>query len=144
VKENRDRVIDAMLTSVTFPVPTSLVLREVSEMVKERQTRGQEADTPEMREQMKTVASERVKLGLLMTEIIKQNNISSSEEKIREILAIESEGYDNPEEFIRWYLSDKQRRLQVESLALEHAIVELVFSQAKVTPVVKSINNLVG
>lgn len=144
MRENRDFVLSALQSAVTFDVPKSLVLRELEAMLKEMQERGQTMPSAEIAEQMKVTASERVSLGLLMAEVIKAHNLSPSEEKVKELLALEAEGYDEPEQFIQWYLSDKQRRQQVEGLALEHAIVDLVFAQAQVKPVSKSLDSLAG
>ncbi len=141
MKENRDRVLDALAQMVNFPVPQSLVYREVEAMLKEK---NGDRPSKEVFEQMKDLAGKRVSMGLLMAEIIKVHEVNASEDSIREILAIESEGYDDPEQFINWYLGDKQRRQQVEGVALEHAIVDLVFAKAQVTPLIRSIDSLAG
>lgn len=141
MRENRDRVLDALTTAVTFDVPQSLILRELEVLIKDASERGQAIPA---KEEAMNIARERVTIGLLMAEIIKQNDLSPSEEKIREVLEIEAGSYDDPEQFTAWYLSDKQRRQQVESVVLEHAIVDLVFAKAKVTPVVKSLESLAG
>jgi trigger factor len=144
MRENREFVLDALTSAVTFDVPKSLVFHEVESMLKEMHERGQGKPSSEVVEQMKATAGERVSMGLLMAEIIKKHNLTPSEDKVKELLALEADGYDEPEQFIQWYLNDKQRRQQVEGLALEHAIVELVFAQAKVTPVTKSLDSLAG
>lgn len=149
IKENKDVVMNALSASVSFSVPESLVVREsrmMAESMRDRmRQQGANPDQMPMNPEMfKADAEKRVLLGLLLGEVINKHQIKPSDEKVREILALEAEGYDDPEQFMTWYLSDRQRRMEVEGIALENAVVDFVMSQAKVTEVPKSLDALAG
>ena len=78
-------------------------------------------------------ATKRVKLGLIVGEIIKQNKITSDSEKVRARLDELASVYEQPEEVVNYYLSDEQRLSEIEQLVLEDTVIELVQASAKVT-----------
>ena len=109
------------------------------------QEQGAKVDPSLMQpENFREEAAKRVSLGLLLGEVVKANNLKADESVVRDILALEADSYDNPQQFIDWYLSDKQRRTEVEAIAIENAVVELVMSKAQVTEVAKALEELAG
>ena len=44
-----------------------------------------------------------------------------------------AQGYEDPNEVIKWYYSDANRVAEVEALALEDEVVKWIYTQAKVT-----------
>lgn len=147
IKQNKDNVMHALLAAVNFDTPKTLVERELRAMM--------DAMTKRMREQnmlasdlnpdnYREEATKRVSLGLLLGEVVRANELKADEATVREILAIEADSYDNPEQFIEWYLADQNRRSEVEAIAIENAVVDLVMSKAKVTEVSKPLAELAG
>ena len=147
IKQNKDNVMHALLAAANFDTPKTLVERELRAMM--------EAITKRMREQnmpandlnpdnYREEATKRVSLGLLLGEVVRANELKADEATVREILAIEADSYDNPEQFIEWYLGDQNRRAEVEAIAIENAVVDLVMSKAKVTEVSKPLAELAG
>jgi trigger factor len=114
-------------------------------MAKGMQEQGAKLDPNLMQaENFRDEATKRVSLGLLLGEVVKTNNLKADEATVREILSLEADSYDNPQQFVDWYLSDKNRRTEVEAIAIENAVVELVMSQAKLTEVAKALEELAG
>jgi len=149
MKQNKENAMTALLAAATFDVPKSLVEREVrgmmESMAKRMQEQGAKMDPNLMQpENFREEASKRVSLGLLLGEVVKANNLKADESVVRDILALEADSYDNPQQFVDWYLSDKQRRTEVEAIAIENAVVELVMSKAQVTEVAKALEELAG
>jgi trigger factor len=149
MKQNKENAMTALLAAATFDVPKSLVERELrgmmDSMAKRMQEQGAKVDPSLMQpENFREEAAKRVSLGLLLGEVVKANNLKADESVVRDILALEADSYDNPQQFIDWYLSDKQRRTEVEAIAIENAVVELVMSKAQVTEVAKAIEELAG
>jgi trigger factor len=147
LKQNKDNVMHALLAAVNFDTPKSLVERELRAMMdamaKRMQEQGVKADSLNA-ENYREEAGKRVSLGLLLGEVVRANELKADEVTVREILAIEADSYDNPEEFVAWYLADQSRRAEVEAIAIENAVVELVMSKAKVTEVSKPLAELAG
>jgi trigger factor len=149
MKQNKENAMTALLAAATFDVPKSLVERELrgmmDSMAKRMQEQGAKMDPNLMQpENFREEAAKRVSLGLLLGEVVKANNLKADESVVRDILALEADSYDNPQQFVDWYLSDKQRRAEVEAIAIENAVVELVMSQAQVTEVAKALEELAG
>lgn len=147
IKHNKERVMDALLAATTVDVPKSLVEREVRgmmESMRERFASQGIKDMPMSPDSFREEAGKRVSLGLLLGEVVRANELKATDEAIRNILALEADSYDNPQQFIDWYLSDKERRAEVEALAIENAVVELVLGKAKVTEVAKALEELAG
>lgn len=137
----------ALLAAANFTTPKTLVERELrgmmDAMAKRMQEQGAKADGLDP-ESFREEAAKRVALGLLLGEVVRNNKLAADEATVREILSIEADSYDNPEQFIEWYLSDKQRRAEVEAIAIENAVVDLVMSQAKITEVSKALSEIAG
>lgn len=149
IKQNKENVMKALVEEVTFSVPTTLVEREVRSMIENVRARmkdqGMNPDQmPIDPENLKDDAAKRVQLGLLLGEVVRTHEIKPDAAKVRDILMLEAEGYDNPQQFMDWYLSDKQRRAEVEAIAVENAVVELVMAAANVKEVAKALDALAG
>lgn len=149
MKMNKENVMAALLEAAKFELPKTLVEREVHSMMdsmaKRMQEQGMKLGNDFLNpENFREEAGKRVSLGLLLGEVVKANNLKADEALVRDILALEADGYDDPQQFIDWYLSDKNRRAEVEAIAIENAVVELVLSQAKVTEVAKALEELAG
>lgn len=147
IKQNKDNVMHALLAAANFDTPKTLVERELRAMMDAMAKRMREQNMPANDlnpDNYRDEATKRVSLGLLLGEVVRANELKADEATVREILAIEADSYDNPEQFIEWYLADQNRRAEVEAIAIENAVVDLVMSKAKVTEVSKPLAELAG
>lgn len=147
IKQNKDNVMHALLAAANFDTPKTLVERELRAMMEAMTKRMREQNMPANDlnpDNYREEATKRVSLGLLLGEVVRANELKADEATVREILAIEADSYDNPEQFIEWYLGDQNRRAEVEAIAIENAVVDLVMSKAKVTEVSKPLAELAG
>lgn len=147
IKQNKDNVMHALLAAASFDTPKTLVERELRAMMDAMAKRMREQNMPANDlnpDNYREEATKRVSLGLLLGEVVRANELKADEATVREILAIEADSYDNPEQFIEWYLADQNRRAEVEAIAIENAVVDLVMSKAKVTEVSKPLAELAG
>ncbi|HIL94209.1 MAG TPA: trigger factor, partial [Cycloclasticus sp.] len=71
--------------------------------------------------------------GLLLSEVIKQNDIKADESKVQERIKEFAQTYQSPEEVINWYNSNPAERSKVEGVVLEDQLVDWVLEKAKVT-----------
>lgn len=147
IKQNKDNVMHALLAAANFDTPKTLVERELRAMMDAMAKRMREQNMPANDlnpDNYREEATKRVSLGLLLGEVVRANELKADEATVREILAIEADSYDSPEQFIEWYLADQNRRAEVEAIAIENAVVDLVMSKAKVTEVSKPLAELAG
>lgn len=77
-------------------------------------------------------ARRRVVLGMLVREVVNKQGFSADPQKVRQRVESIAEGYENTEEAIKWYYSDRNRLANVEQLVLEDQVVDWVVSQVKV------------
>ena len=78
-------------------------------------------------------AKKRVSLQLIVTEIIKQNELKADPAKVREMIEQAASGYQDPAAVINWYYSDQKNLKEVEALALEDVVIDWVLAHASVT-----------
>ena len=78
-------------------------------------------------------AEQRVKLGLILNELVKQQKLEAKPEQIKAEIDEQASSYEDPKEVTRWYYSDPKRLADVEALVLENNVVAYVSGLAKVT-----------
>ncbi|MCG6969208.1 MAG: trigger factor [Gammaproteobacteria bacterium] len=132
-KQLKQKVMDALLKNNQIEVPKAPVDNEIHALIEQRkQSMGQQQtdiDPVVFEEQ----ARQRVALGLVLSEVIKQHDIKASPAKIREIVEGIAASYETPEEVIKYYYGNTQRMNEIENYALEEEVVDWVLSQANVT-----------
>jgi trigger factor len=92
----------------------------------------------------KEEAERRVKLGLLLSEIIKQKDFKANEEDVDQYLHSLAETYDEPDEVIKWYKGDQNRLAEVQSIVLEKKVVDSVLEEVKVKDKTMSFEEVMG
>jgi trigger factor len=135
----KNQVMDALLKLAELDVPTALVQQDQLRLVEiARQDLAQRgvpnADkAPIPAELFKPQAERRVKLGLLLAELVKDNKLEAKPEQIRAEVDEFAKSYEDPKEVIRWYYSDQQRLAEMEAYVVESNVVDFVLGKAKVT-----------
>ncbi len=131
-------VMEALLTAATFDVPKALVDAESQNRVKaareELKNRGlPNADSvPIPPETFAEEATRRVKLGLMIGEMIRQLELQAKPEQVKEKIETLAQSYEQPAQVVSYYLSDRQRRAEIESIVLEDNVVDHILANAKV------------
>jgi trigger factor len=83
-----------------------------------------------------------VRLGLLVSEIVRAQQLQANEVQLRVLLGEMAESYEKPEEFIRWTLSQADRRAEAEAIVTEDNVVEWVLAAARVQTKAVSVEEL--
>ena len=143
-------VMDALATAAAFDVPKALVESDAQDRVKaarqELKERGvPNADSMPIPLDAFTSESERrVRLGLLVSELVKQAELQVKPEQVRTRIEEFAQNYEQPAQVVAYYLSDRQRRAEVEAIVLEDNVVEHVLSKAKVSDEDVSFDEIMG
>jgi trigger factor len=96
--------------------------------------RGAELEvTPDMLEHFMEPARKRVRSGLLLGELARQNDIVIDGARVREAIEEISQTYEEPREVVQMYYSDQRLLQAVENSVLENQVVDWVVENAKVT-----------
>lgn len=89
-------------------------------------------------------AANRVKLGLVLAEIIKQAGITAQPAKVRTRVEAMAASYEQPDALIKWYYEDPRRLQEIEGLVLEEEAVKWVSDRAQVSPVSIAFDDLMN
>jgi len=134
----KTQVMDNLYTANPLELPKALLEAEIANLV--RQTRdtlknqGAKSDDIQLdRAMFEGRAKRRVSLGLLVSEIIKDNNFKAEAARIRKAIENIASTYDDPEEVIKWYYADRSRISHIESMVLEDQVVDWIMENASVT-----------
>jgi trigger factor len=152
VKENLVREVNRRITSLLksevmdklnflceLDVPRSLVTLEQERLVEgARQDLMQRGvpnakDAPIPIEIFADQALKRVRLGLILSELVKKQNLSATADQIKAEIDEQAATYEDPKEVVRWFYSNPSRLKDVENLVLEDNVIKYFTSLAKVT-----------
>ena len=134
---NKASVMDALVKSAELEVPKSLVAGEGERMVEQMRAdlkkRGmKDADTaPIPTEMFQAQAERRVRLGLIVAELVRSQNLQAKPEQLQAHIEELSQSYEKPSEVVRWYLSDRNRMAEVEAMVVENNVTGYVLGRAK-------------
>jgi trigger factor len=147
---NKAGAMEALLKSVDFDLPQSLVAAETDRLVEgaraDLKARGiKDADkAPIPAEMFKPQAERRVRLGLTVAELVKLNNLQAKPEQLQAHIEELSQSYEQPAQVVAWYMSDRQRMAEVEAVVIEGNVAEFILSKAKVTDKSLAFEELMG
>jgi trigger factor len=132
----KNQVMDALIASTPVDVPAAMVTEECKALREQaRQNLGQNAQAQKFElplEIFEDQAKKRVAIGLIIAQIVKENEIKVDADKVKQRIAEMAESFENPQEVIDYYESNPQQRSSVEGLVLEEQVVDWVLEQAKV------------
>jgi trigger factor len=77
-------------------------------------------------------AQKRVKLGLVLAELIGKFELQADGDKVRSTIEEMASTYQEPEEVVNWYYSNQDQLASVESKVLEDQVVEKLLESAKI------------
>ena len=134
--KTKDSAMTALLEANPIEVPKALVDQEVHSLQHDWQQRmglPNDHSYHPPAEQFTDEAKRRVRLGLLIGEYVKQNDIKVEKEDLDNQLSKLTDGYDQPETMINAYKANQQAMQQVQMMTLEAKVVKNILENAKVT-----------
>lgn len=146
---NKDAAMDVLLKVAGFEVPKSLVDWEVQNLIEltaqDMESRGMKMKGVTLPPEMFTErAAKRVKLGLVLGELVRQHDLKAAAEQVRALVEDYAQSFDQPDEVVRWYYNNPERLQEVENLVLEENVVKWVMDQAKTTDKAIVFSELMG
>ncbi|MEY2592786.1 MAG: hypothetical protein RI972_475 [Pseudomonadota bacterium] len=139
LNRNKAAVMDALVKVSTLDLPKALVQGEVERMVQgaraDLKQRGfKDADSmPIPAEVFTEQAEKRVRLGLVVGELVRTHQLQAKPEQLQAHIEEISQSYEKPAEVMRWYLTDRNRMAEVEAIVVENNVAEFVLARAKVS-----------
>jgi trigger factor len=145
----KTQVIDGLLAAHEVDLPSALVVQEVDVLRQQAMQRFQgqmdPKNLPQLPAEMFTEQAERrVKIGLLLGEVIKINELKVDETKVNELIASAASAYEDPKEVIEYYANNQELMQQMQNVALEEQAVELLVEKAQVSDKKASFNDIMN
>ncbi len=145
--KSKDQVMDALLSVSELDLPRSLVDMEISRLqeqaIKDLEARGMTTKDLQLpTELFLERAEKRVKLGLVLSEVVKQNDLRARPEQIRSMVEEHAESFEDPKQMVSWYYGDQSRLAEVEGMVLEDNVVEWAAKLLDLSTVTKSFDEI--
>lgn len=145
----KEAVMTALLGVADFELPKALVEADSQRLVElakaDLAARGMDGGGLQLTpEGFAPQAQRRVRLGLLIGELVRTRSLAPRQDQIRRRLEEMAQSYEKPAEVIQWYLGNRQRLAEVETMVMEDNVVDWVLQQAKVAEKPVAFDELMG
>jgi len=150
ISRNKGAVMDALVANAELDLPKSSVQAELDRMIEgaraDLKQRGiKDADkAPIPDELFRPQAERRVRLGLVVAELVRANELQAKPEQIKAHIDELASSYEKPAEVVRWYYGDNRRLAEVEAMVIENNVTEFVLSKAKAVDKTLGFDELMG
>ena len=147
---NKNAVMDALVAKAVLELPKSSVQSEVDRLIEgaraDLKQRGiKDADkAPIPDDVFRPQAERRVRLGLVVAELVRGNNLQAKPDQIKAHIEELAASYEKPADVVRWYYSDPQRLAEVEAVVIENNVTEFVMGKVKVNDKSIAFDELMG
>ena len=147
---NKNAVMDALVSKAELDLPNASVQSELERMIESaradlKQRGVKDADKAPIPDDIfRPQAEKRVRLGLVVAELVRSNGLQAKPEQLKAHIEELSASYEKPQDVVRWYLSDNRRMAEVEAVVIENNVTEFVMSKAKVTEKSMSFDELMA
>lgn len=131
----KEQVLKGLVENNDVHLPKAMVDQEVDVLRRQAMQRfgGNQAQMPQLPADLfEEQAKERVKVGLLLGEVIRGNELKVDEKKVDEIIENNASAYEDPAEVIAYYKGNEEMMQQIRNVALEEQAIEFILDNAKV------------
>lgn len=145
----KENVIAALLEKNEIDLPQALVDQEVNalrEQAKQRfEQQGQGQNLPELPTDLfMDNAKRRVSVGLLLGEVIKQQELQVESERVEALIESMASAYEDPTEVVEYYKANEELMQQMNNVALEEQAIEWIAANAKTKEVKKAFDEIMN
>lgn len=144
----KNQVMEQLNKLHEVQLPGALVNNEIQnlrqQMLQQFQMYGQSQQPELPGELFQGQAEQRVRIGLVVNEIVSAAKLEVTAEKLRARVEEMAQGYAEPQQVINWYYSNQEQLQQVEMAALEDEVVDHVLAQAQVESLPSSYQDIVS
>ena len=133
----KDQIMQSLLETTNVDAPNVLINQEKKRLMQEARqnfaSQGMKFDDAMINPELfQSKAEYRVKLGLILSELVKLHNLKAQPDQVRNIVEDSAQGYENPEEVIKWHYASPDNLKEVEAVVLEDNVVSWMLQQIKV------------
>ena len=145
----KQQVMDGLAEIHEFPIPGDIVQREIQVLKEQMMSQfqmppgqAQSLDLPDAL--FHDQAEKRVKVGLIVNEVISSGELVADEAKVDAKLQEMAEPYGEPEQVIEWYRSNPEQMGNIEMAVLEDQVVDHIMASAEIEEVVSNYADVIS
>lgn len=146
----KNSMMESLAAANEIEVPNALVNAEVQNMA--RQSNFPEAQNQEQAAQLMEIAmssfgeeaKKRARLGLLIAKVIEDNKIELDDKYVEARLNMLAETYEDPEEVLAYFRSNEENMRQIQNIALEDQIVDVLAEKAEIVTEEKAFQDVMN
>lgn len=135
--KTKEQILTGLLEQNPVDVPTASVAREIDTLRKQALQRFGAADSknlPQLPDELfKEQAERRVRIGLLLGEIIREQDIKADDERVKTLIESLATAYEDPKEVVDYYFGNERLLNNMRDVAIEEQAIEYLLSKAQVT-----------
>ncbi len=141
--------LTALYEKVALALPSSLIAEEIEDLLKpyKEMAKKNKIDIESFNlshEWFEAEAKKRVALGLIIGEIIHQNELKVDENKVRAHVEEMSKSYENPTQVVEWYYKDENRLKDVRQMTMEEQVTDWLLAKSSITTEVVDFNAIMN
>ncbi len=145
----KQQVMDGLAEIHEFPIPHDIVHREIhvlkEQMMSQFQMPPGQAQSLDLPDALfHDQAEKRVKVGLIVNEVISSGELVADATKVDAKLQELSEPYGEPEQVIEWYRSNPEQMGNIEMAVLEDQVVDHIMASAVIEEVVSNYADVIS
>jgi trigger factor len=145
----KDQALKGLRQTTQLTLPKSLVEQEALQLTRRMaanlQQQGMKPEDIKLSPDMfRPQAEERVALGLILAEVVRDKHLEARPEQVRVLVQDVAQTYEQPDAVVRWHFEKAERLNEFEALAVERNVVDWIIAQAKVTVVPTTFEALMG
>lgn len=131
----KKQAMDALVERNPIDVPQRLVQDEIGRLREQMQERlGGQMDAEQLGDHLfQEEAERRVRLGLVLSEIVRANEITADAESVRAQIDEMAAGYEDPQQVAQYYYQNQEMMQGIEAMVVEEKVVDWALERAQVT-----------
>jgi len=146
---NKEAVMEALVKNTEMDVPKVMIEQDSQRLAEQTRQdmaqRGMDVKSlPFPADLFATKAERRVRLGLILSQLVGDNNLQATQEQVKSQIEDFAQSYEDPKEVLKYYYNDRRRLGEIEALVLEENVVNYVLGKAKVTAKDIAFDELMG
>lgn len=148
--KTKERVMDALMEVTKIEVPKALVEMEIERLQQmarqDLASRGipVNENIPLPADIFEKQAQRRVTLGLILSEVVRGQNLQAKPEQVRALVEEQAQSYEHPQEVVKWFYQSPDRLRDIESVVLEENVVNWALATAQVKDEAVTFDELMG
>ena len=129
----REQIMNALLESNPLEIPNTLKHQEAHSLQHDAMQRMgvEDHDKAPPLDNFEEMAEKRVRLSLLIGQLITEQNLTVDADKVRERVEEMCAGYENSEDMINMYLGNQQVMQQIQPVVLEQQALDWLLENGK-------------